>query len=113
MLLEETTKQKAKIPGQLSKQFILKTLEKHASILKKYGVRRIGVFGSIVRGAANKESDIDFLVELSEKSFDNYFGLKFFLEDLFGRKVDLVIVEDIKPRLKSRILSGVEYVQGL
>lgn len=96
----------------LTKDDVLEEIEKHAEIIKGYSVRRIGVFGSVVRGEANSESDIDVLVEFSEKTFDNYFGLKFFLEDLFGRKVDLVIAENIKPRLKSIIFSEVEYAAG-
>jgi len=96
----------------LTKETVLREIEKFADVIKGYGVRRIGVFGSVVRGSAGRESDLDLLVEFSEKSFDNYFGLKFFLEDLFGKKVDLVIAEDVKPRLKPRIFAEVEYVPG-
>ncbi len=90
----------------------MREIEKFADVIKNYGVRRIGVFGSVVRGEAGEESDIDLLVEFSEVTLDNYFGLKFFLEDLFGRKVDLVIAEDVKPRLKPCILAEVEYAAG-
>lgn len=98
----------------LTKEFVLGEIEKVADVIKGYGVRRIGVFGSVVRGTSREDSDLDILVEFSEEkeSADNYFGLKFFLEDLFGKKVDLVTAETIKPRLKSYILSEVEYVSG-
>lgn len=96
----------------VTKEFILREIEKSADIIKSFGVRRIGVFGSAARNSAGDKSDLDLLVEFSEKSFDNYFGLKFFLEDLFGRKVDLVIAETLKPRLKPRILAEVEYAAG-
>jgi len=96
----------------LTKEAVLREIEKFADVIKNYGVRRIGVFGSVVRGEAGEESDIDLLVEFSEVTLDNYFGLKFFLEDLFGRKVDLVIAEDVKPRLKPCILAEVEYAAG-
>jgi predicted nucleotidyltransferase len=66
----------------------------------------------VVRDSATEGSDLDVLVEFSEKTLDNYFGLKFFLEDLFGRKVDLVIAEAVKPRLKPYILAEVEYAAG-
>lgn len=66
----------------------------------------------MVRGQVGKGSDLDVLVEFSEKTFDNYFGLKFFLEELFGGKVDLVIAEDVKPRLRPRILGEAEYAAG-
>jgi predicted nucleotidyltransferase len=81
-------------------------------IRNRFGVKEIGIFGSYVRGEEGKESDLDVLVEFEEgkKTFDNYMGLKFYLEDLFGIKVDLVIKSAIKPRFKSYILSEVVYV---
>lgn len=98
--------------NNLTKEIILMELEKSSNIIKSYGVRRIGIFGSVARGQAGDESDIDLLVEFSEKTFDNYFELKFFLEDLFGKKVDLVIAENVKPRLKPIIFAEVEYAAG-
>ena len=96
----------------LTKETVLTEIEKSAGVIKSFGVRRIGVFGSVVRDSATEGSDLDVLVEFSEKTLDNYFGLKFFLEDLFGRKVDLVIAEAVKPRLKPYILAEVEYAAG-
>lgn len=96
----------------LTKEVVLREIERSAEIIKNYGVRRIGVFGSVVRDRTGEESDLDLLVEFSEKTFDNYFGLKFFLEELFGRRVDLVIAEAVKPRLKPRIFGEVEYAAG-
>lgn len=96
----------------ITKEVVLKEIERSADIIKSYGVRRIGVFGSVVRGTAGEGSDLDLLVEFSEKTFDNYFGLKFFLEELFERKVDLVIAEVVKPRLKPHIFAEVEYAAG-
>jgi predicted nucleotidyltransferase len=58
-----------------------------------------------LRGEATDASDIDFLVEFDDKTFDNYLDTKELLETLFGRKVDLVIKSNIKPRLRDRILS--------
>jgi len=74
-------------------------------------VERIGVFGSFVRGEEKAESDVDVLVEFREgqKTFDHYIDLKFYLEDLFGRKVDLVMKGAIKRRLREPILSEVVY----
>jgi len=77
-----------------------------------YGVRRIGLFGSCLRGDARTDSDVDILVEFERKTFDNYMGLKFFLEDRLGRRVDLVIADSIKPRLRESILQEVEYATG-
>jgi predicted nucleotidyltransferase len=88
---------------------ILKTNE--GLIKQKYGVKRIGIFGSFARGEGKEGSDIDVLVEFEkgQKKFDNYMDLKFFLMDLFRRKVDLVTVEALRPQLKEGILKEVSY----
>ncbi|MBI3599343.1 MAG: nucleotidyltransferase family protein [Nitrospinae bacterium] len=80
-------------------------------IKKKYGVRKIGIFGSFARGEEKESSDIDVLVNFEEgsKTFDNFMELKFFLEDLFGKRVDLVTVEALRPQLKEVILGEVTY----
>ena len=80
-------------------------------IKKTFNVTRIGVFGSFARGEGGKESDVDILVEFREgfKTFDNYMELKFFLEDLFSRRIDLVTVNALKPQLKEDILQEVIY----
>ncbi|MBU3968095.1 MAG: nucleotidyltransferase family protein [Euryarchaeota archaeon] len=72
---------------------VLAIVKKNKPFLKeRFGVKKIGVFGSMVRGEANMESDVDVLVEFesTKKSFDNFMDLSFFLEDLFGKKVDLI-----------------------
>ncbi|MFA4936410.1 MAG: nucleotidyltransferase family protein [Candidatus Methanoperedens sp.] len=63
-------------------------------IKKKYGVKKIGIFGSVVRGDAKEASDVDVLVEFKKDkiNFDNFMDLGFFLEDLFRKKVDLITV---------------------
>ena len=80
-------------------------------IRDRFGVERIGIFGSFVRGEERTDSDVDVLVEFreDEKTFDHYMDLKFYLEDLFGRKVDLVMKDAIKRRLREPILSEVVY----
>lgn len=90
----------------------IEILKKHEDVIKqKYGVKKIGVFGSFARGEEKEGSDIDFLVEFKEgsKTFDNYIDLKYFLQDLFGRNVDLVTVQALKPQLKDDILQEVIY----
>ncbi len=71
------------------------------------------MFGSAARNEASDTSDLDFLVEFDRKSFDNYMDLKFFLEDLLGRPVDLVLKEAIKPRLREPILAEAVNAPGL
>ena len=99
----------------LNSDEILKKIEESKDKIKKFGVRRIGLFGSYIRSEQKKESDIDVLVEFKKgkKTFDNYMELKFFLEDLFNCKVDLVILESIKPDLKPHILRSVKYALGV
>lgn len=82
--------------------------------IKKYGIVRIGIFGSFLKGCATKDSDVDILVKFdgSKKNFDNYIDLKFFLEELFNVKVDLVIEENIKKELREEILRSVHYVKA-
>ena len=87
-----------------SKENILKTIRRNKKSLKKFGVKKLALFGSHARGEASKSSDIDFLVEFESKSFDAYMGLKDFLEHLFQCRVDLVLPNTIKPRLRSQIL---------
>ena len=71
----------------------------------------MGLFGSFARYNQKSDSDIDILVEFDKggKTFDNYMELKFYLERLFMKKVDLVIKDTLKPRIKSRILSEMKY----
>ena len=82
-----------------NREEVLSLIEQNQAALKKLGVRRLGLFGSCARGEATAGSDLDFVVEFSDKSFDAYMDLKSFLEDLFRSRVDLVTVSSIKPRL--------------
>jgi len=99
----------------LTSEEILRKIEENRDKIKRFGVKRIGLFGSYVRGEQKAESDIDMVVEFEKgmKTFDNYMDLKFFLEELFRCRVDLVIVETIKPDLKPYILESVKYAAGL
>ena len=72
---------------------VLAIVKKNNTFLKeRFGVKKIGVFGSVARGEAKEKSDVDVLVEFesTKKNFDNFMELCFFLEDLFGKKVDLI-----------------------
>lgn len=92
---------------------ILIEIEKNSKLIKKFGVRRLGLFGSYARGDTNESSDLDFVVEFEKKSFDAYMDLKFFLEELFQRRVDLVISDAIKPQLRPIIMKEVIYAKGI
>lgn len=71
----------------------------------KYKVKTIGVFGSYIRGEQGKGSDIDILVEFNETiDLFTFIELEEFLSETLGIKVDLVMKDTIKPRIKDRIL---------
>ncbi len=95
----------------LTAEEIFKLIQQNRERIKRYGVKRIGLFGSYLRREQKEDSDIDILVEFEKgkKTFDNYMELKFFLEDLFKRKVDLVIAESVKPELRKYIMESVKY----
>ncbi|MCK9417743.1 MAG: nucleotidyltransferase family protein [Nitrospirae bacterium] len=82
-----------------------------ANIRKKFGVKQIGVFGSIARGTAKRGSDIDVLVEFERTvDFFEFIDLKEYLENMFERNVDLVTKKALKPLIKNKILDQVIYV---
>ena len=91
----------------------LALLRQHEPVLeKRFGVAKIGIFGSFARGVERPDSDIDVLVAFrkGEKTFDNFMGIKFYLEDVYGRKVDLVTEAALKPLIRDPILAEVVYV---
>lgn len=92
---------------------ILEELSRNRVRLMALGVRSIGLFGSFRHGTPRPDSDLDILVDLIRPSFDTYMELKFWLEDTFGRRVDLVLVDALKPRLCPIIMSEVRYAEGL
>ena len=70
----------------------------------RFGVASLSLFGSAGRDEITAESDLDLVVRFSESAtFDRYFGVKFYLEELTGRQVDLATEQMIKPRLRKRI----------
>jgi len=81
-------------------------------LIEKFGVIEIAIFGSYARGEQREDSDVDLIVDFKEgwKTFDNYMNLKFYLEELFGKKVDLVIKSAINPRIKPFIIEEAIYV---
>jgi hypothetical protein len=107
-------KENLSINGKVqTKAQVFSLLRQHQPDLAQLGVERCGVFGSFAKGKAiREESDVDILVTFypAQKTFSNFMGLAFFLEDLFGRSVDLVTVESLSPHIGPYILKEVEYV---
>jgi len=75
-------------------------------ILKRQGITKVALFGSVVRNEAKKSSDIDVLIEFKgEKSLMDLVGLQFKLEEKLGKKVDILTYNSIHPLLKDIILN--------
>jgi hypothetical protein len=80
---------------------VAKVLAGQRDRLRAMGVKSLALFGSAARGEATAGSDMDFLVEFDgPPTFDRYMDLKFHLEDLLGRRVDLVTPDALKPRMR-------------
>lgn len=94
-----------------TKEQVFTLLRKHQPHLQSFGVKRYGLFGSFVQGRQKPQSDIDILVEFEtgKKTFDNFMHLAFFLEEILGRRVDLVTPESLSPYIGPNILREVEY----
>jgi hypothetical protein len=92
----------------------LELLRRHEPELKqRFGVAKIGIFGSFARGEERPERDVDVPVTFRKgETFDHSMDGKFFLEDLFGRNIDLVMNGAIKKRLKPTILCEVVSAWG-
>ena len=76
--------------------------------LSAFGVSRLAVFGSLARSNSATHRDIDLLVrfEAGRKTFDNFMGLKLYLEELFPEeRIDLVLEDTLKPSIRERILA--------
>ncbi len=78
--------------------------ERLADIRRQFSVRKLSVFGSVVRNEARPGSDIDVLVVFEGKpTFDAFMDLKFYLEDLLGAPVDLVTDQALRPPVQEAI----------
>lgn len=88
-------------PKPLSRDRVIHLLREHRAQMDQFGVRSISLFGSVARDEATESSDVDVLVDFGpEPTFNGYMGLKFFLEDMFGAKVDVVTPGTLHPRIE-------------
>lgn len=95
----------------MTREEILFFLKQHKQEMHdRFGVTKIGLFGSYARGEARADSDIDIAVELSVYSADGYFGVLHLLEDTFEKRIDLGIESNFKPFLKPYIMREIIYV---
>jgi uncharacterized protein len=93
-----------------SKERLLALIKDNRPKLQALGVKRLGLFGSFVRGEQRAESDVDMLVEFQpgQKTFDNFMRLGFMLEELFGRRVELITPESLSPYIRPHVMQEVQ-----
>jgi len=96
----------------MGKADILSKLKRSKSELNKFGVTRIGLFGSVIRDQSNSESDIDILIDFNSdlETFENYMNTCNYLEKILkGFKLDIVTEKGLSPYIGPYILKEVEY----
>lgn len=91
----------------LTRDQVIERLRSGESGIRGLGVRRLALFGSVARGEARPHSDVDLLVEFSpgQKNFDRFLALSDLLEQLLGRRVELVTTEALSPYIGPHILA--------
>ncbi len=89
---------------------VVKVLKSKRAAYKRYGVKSLAVFGSAARNRLRKRSDVDILVQFNQPTWANYIGLKFYLEDLLDRQVDLVTPKGLKPAVRPSVEKDLLYV---
>ena len=95
----------------VSKKDIIKYLAKNKELFnQKFNVIKISIFGSYARGEETEKSDLDILVNFSKPIGWEFIDLKDFLEEILGRKVDLVTTKALKSQLRDKILKEVVYI---
>lgn len=95
-----------------TKKELLNALSKNREMIKLFGVTSLGIFGSFSKGEIKDSSDVDLLVDFdpAKKSFDNFMDLSFFLEGIFGRKVEIVTIQSLSKFIGPHILNEVQNV---
>jgi hypothetical protein len=89
----------------LSRDRVVQLLREHRAEMNRFGVRSIALFGSVARDEAGAGSDVDVLVDFGpEPTFRGYMDLKFYLEDLFGTKVDVVTPGALLPGVDEAVM---------
>jgi predicted nucleotidyltransferase len=94
------------------KKALLLLIAAHKDSIRSFGVSEIGFFGSFVRNEMNENSDVDFLVDFhpEKKTYNNFIHLAYFLENLCGRRVELVTRKGLSKYIGPKILDTTEYV---
>jgi predicted nucleotidyltransferase len=92
-----------------NREDVLTILQSNRTTIKRYGVKSLALFGSAARNRLRKNSDVDVLVQFEQPTWANYIGLKFYLQDLLGREVDLVTPKGLKPAVRTSVEKDLLY----
>ena len=98
-------------PVQTKSELIQRILA-HQQQIRAYGVQRLGIFGSFVRNEPKESSDVDFFIDfdIEYKTLKNFVRLSHYLQDLTGRKVEIVTPQSLNKFIGKYITQEVEYV---
>ncbi len=95
----------------MKRREVLARLRPQINKLRSFGVKSLSLFGSVARGEARKDSDVDFVVDFEGPStFDRYMDLKNFLENQLKHRVDLVTRKALRPQIRSAIRNDLIHV---
>ena len=89
---------------------VVNIIKSKRRMIKRYGVKSLALFGSAARNRLRKNSDVDVLVQFDQPTWANYIGLKFYLQELLGREVDLVTPKGLKPAVRPSVEKDLLYV---
>ncbi|OFX11092.1 MAG: DNA polymerase subunit beta [Alphaproteobacteria bacterium RIFOXYD12_FULL_60_8] len=89
----------------MNRSLTLELLAQHkGELARRFGVTRLALFGSLARDTGREDSDMDVLVDFDGPATSaRYFGVQFYLEDMFGRPVDLVTEKALRPELRPHV----------
>lgn len=96
----------------ISGEYILKTIRSNKDELGKFGIHRIGLFGSYIRNEQSRDSDIDILIEFypDQESFDNFMAICDYIENLFrNKKIEVITRNSLSSYIGPSILNEVVY----
>jgi predicted nucleotidyltransferase len=95
-----------------NKESVLALIKDNGQKLRSFGVLNLSLFGSFITGKFHDDSDVDLLIEFDpqQKSYDNFIDLSFFLEDLLGRRVEVVTPQSLSKYIGPHILKQAENV---
>lgn len=95
----------------MTKEEIKRIIRENKEILKKYKVKSVALFGSYVRNEQKRDSDIDFLVDFEEPTYDNLLNLVFSLEELFSKNVEVIPEGSLSPYIEPYVKEEVEEIE--